>query len=37
MRERYLPGAPSNTTIRDLEGASPPYSGKGASVTNRIR
>ncbi|MHC4504928.1 MAG: IS701 family transposase [Planctomycetota bacterium] len=30
MREQYLLGAPSNTTIRDLEGEPPPYSGKGA-------
>jgi SRSO17 transposase len=29
MRERYLLGAPSNTTIRDLEGERPAYSGKG--------
>jgi len=29
MREQYLLGAPSNTTIRDLEGEAPPYSGKG--------
>ena len=30
MREKYLLGAPSNTTIRDLEGEPPAYSGKGA-------
>lgn len=30
MRERYLLGAPSNTTVRDLEGEPPRYSGKGA-------
>jgi len=30
MREQYLLGAPSNTTVRDLEGELPPYSGKGA-------
>ena len=30
MREQYLLGAPSNTTIRDLEGKPPEYSGKGA-------
>ncbi len=30
MREQYLLGAPSNTTIRDLEGEPPAYSGKGA-------
>ena len=29
MREQYLLGAPSNTTVRDLEGEPPPYSGKG--------
>jgi len=29
MRERYLLGAPSNTTIRDLEGEPPAYSGRG--------
>ncbi len=29
MREQYLLGAPSNTTVRDLEGEAPPYSGKG--------
>ena len=29
IREKYLLGAPSNTTIRDLEGAPPPYSGRG--------
>jgi SRSO17 transposase len=30
MREQYLLGAPSNTTIRDLEGKPPAYSGRGA-------
>ena len=30
MREQYLLGAPSNTTVRDLEGTPPEYSGKGA-------
>ncbi len=29
LREQYLLGAPSNTTVRDLEGEPPPYSGKG--------
>ncbi len=29
MHEQYVLGAPSNTTIRDLEGEAPPYSGKG--------
>jgi SRSO17 transposase len=29
MRERYLLAVPSNTTVRDLEGEPPPYSGKG--------
>lgn len=29
MREQYLLAVPSNTTVRDLEGEAPPYSGKG--------
>ena len=29
MREQYLLGVPSNTTVRDLEGEPPEYSGKG--------
>jgi len=29
MRERYLLGAPSNTTVRDLEGRPPSCSGRG--------
>ena len=30
MREQYLLGVPSNTTVRDLEGKPPEYSGSGA-------
>ncbi len=29
LREQYLLGAPSNTTVRDLEGRTPAWSGKG--------
>ena len=30
LNEKYLLAVPSNTTVRDLEGASPEYQGRGA-------